>query len=118
MQKLCVEKVLCKNLPFKEGEWYELPQGETTVGRSDCTITVAEPTVSRVQFTIRNSPPFCTIVHHGRNATKVNGERVNGEMPLNNNDCIIIHGVIVFRFIQEARSAIAHVMPNEDTVDY
>ena len=75
-----------------EGRSIELPEGEATVGRSrNCTVAVKDVTVSRHHATICFEGGRAKVRDLGSsNGTFVNGQRVDGEIPLADGDRVVV----------------------------
>ena len=70
----------------------ELPAGESVIGRSrSCTVQIAETTVSRQHAIFVVEPGKVRLRDLGSsNGTFVNGERVDGEIPLGDGDRVVV----------------------------
>lgn len=70
----------------------ELPTGESVIGRSrNCTVQIAETTVSRQHAIFVVAPGKVRLRDLGSsNGTFVNGERVDGEIPLADGDRVVV----------------------------
>ena len=70
----------------------ELPTGESVIGRSRaCAVQIAETTVSRQHAIFVVEPGKVRLRDLGSsNGTFVNGERVDGEMPLSDGDRVVV----------------------------
>ena len=70
----------------------ELPAGESVIGRSrSCTVQIAETTVSRQHAIFVVEPGKVRLRDLGSsNGTFVNGERVDGEIPLADGDRVVV----------------------------
>lgn len=85
---------------------FDLPPGETILGRSpECHVTIDDPLVSREHAKILVDGEQVILRDLGsRNGSKVNGEQVRGEIPLNDGDRVRIgNQEVVFSRVVAAR---------------
>jgi pSer/pThr/pTyr-binding forkhead associated (FHA) protein len=82
-----------------DGSTFDLPEGETTVGREFGNgLVVPSDTVSRRHATLQKSGLMVTVVDHGStNGTWVNGMKVGATVTLNPGDQLRF-GSIEYRF--------------------
>lgn len=85
---------------------FDLPPGETILGRSpECHVTIDDPLVSREHAKILVNGESVVFRDLGsRNGSKVNGQQIQGEIPLNDGDRIRIgNQEVVFSRVVAAR---------------
>lgn len=83
-----------------DGTSHRLDDPRSTIGRSDATITIGVPAVSRLHARVDRTPVGYTITDcDSRNGTFVNGDRLGSTArPLRDGDEVVIAGIETFRF--------------------